>query len=149
MSNNLLPMRTIKIHYDDGNVVITRIRATIPECVKMYLRGYMIAKEDFETGVETHSHGRCVEFLDRNQYADSHGNVHVVKRVYSISDAYMQRYNLFNRYRYTENVYSPENWMFMGEHAERKCHNDAAYLLDDGHFGHVGYRVKGGLKYER
>jgi len=29
--------RTIKAHYDDGDFMITRIRATIPECVRMYL----------------------------------------------------------------------------------------------------------------
>ena len=130
------------MHYDDGDTVVTKIRATIPECVRMYLQGYMV-KENFDTGEETRSYGRCIEFLDRNQYADSHGNVHVVKRVYSISDAYMGRYNLFNRFRYTENVYSPENWMFMGELAERKYQNDAAYLLDYDHFNHVGYRIKG------
>ena len=138
MSEKLLPMRTIKVHYDDGDTIITRIRASIPECVKMYLRGHRV-KENYETGEEIHSCGRCVEFLDRNQYTDSHRNVHVVKRVYSVSDAYMRHYDLFNRFRYTENVYSLGNWMFMGELAERNCKNDAAYLLELDHFDHVGY----------
>jgi len=144
MSNKPLPMRLIKVHYDDGDTIVAKIRATIPECVKMYLNKCKLLK-DIKTGNVTFPLpcARAIEFMDRNQYADSHGNVHVVKRVYSISDAYMGRYNLFNRFRYTENVYSPENWMFMGELAERKYQNDAAYLLDYDHFNHVGYRIKG------
>lgn len=142
MNEKLLPMRTIKVHYDDGDVLITRIRATIPECVKMYLRGYRV-KENYQTGKETYSHGRCIEFLDRNQYNGFDGKVHVVKRVYSLSDAFMRRYDLHSRFRFTENVYSKEDWRFAEEFAQREYKHDAAYLVDYDALKYCGYTLTG------
>ena len=126
MTHSLLPMRTIRVHYDDGEVIVAKIRATIPKCVSMFLNS--------GSGP---SYARAIEFLDRNQYHDHNGNVHVIKRVYSISDAYMKRYDLFNRYRFTENVYIRDKWVFAGELSERICKNDAGYLLECDQFEHV------------
>ena len=141
MKIKLLPVRTIKVHYDDGDSMITRIRATIPECAKMYLDKPMIA-EDYETGKEYRKYGRAIEFLDRNMYINDDGDVNVIKRVYSISDKFKEKNVLYNKFRFTESVYKRSDWMFGGEDADHYKH-DAAFLIEHNHFERVGYSTNG------
>ena len=89
---------TIRVHYDNGDSITTRINATVSEIVNYYLDKPMY-------GVDLSARARCVEFLDLPCWRDSSGMFHHLLRIYSISDRYMRRYNLVNRFRYTASVY--------------------------------------------
>lgn len=102
--------RTIRIHYDDGHADEFKTTENVPECIEHYLPAAALTDSTRREVVPVTA--RCVEFLDRNVYRDSHGNVHSLRRVYLLSDKLMSRYDLFCRYRFTERVYTPSEWRF-------------------------------------
>lgn len=109
--------RKIRIHYDDGTSVVMTTQDNIPVCVSNYL--------DRSNGK---SRARCIEFLNMNIYhiGDSHiGRLH---RVYSVSDKFMQRHDLCNRFRYTTNIYDKDAWLFSPKEPRYEFKRDAAYI---------------------
>lgn len=90
-------MYNICVHYDNGDSIATRINANVSEIVNYYLDKPMY-------GVDLSARARCVEFLD-GPALRYRPNTTILRRVYSLSDAFMNRHNLHNRYRFTADVY--------------------------------------------
>ena len=90
-------MYNIRVHYDNGDTITTRINADVSEIVNYYLDKPMY-------GVDLSARARCVEFLD-GPALRYRPNTTILRRVYSLSDAFMNRHNLYNRFRFTANVY--------------------------------------------
>jgi|GEM_PF-4582626 len=89
-------MRTIIIHFDNGDSITTGINAQIPTIVNYYL-DRQFPFED-ESGNETTATARCVEFLDEPPI--SWGDIKITpKRVYSLSESFMRRHGLYERFR--------------------------------------------------
>lgn len=119
-------LRTIKVNYDNGDYIITRINATISEIIKWYNLGTpVVVSEDFETGKEYRATARSIEFLDHNNSRNYwSGKRQELKRVYSISEKFMKRYDLYHKFRFT--VYEYEDDLFSPK--PRYITHDAAYL---------------------
>ena len=105
---------SIRVHYDNGDSITTRINATVSEIINYYLDKPMY-------GVDLSARARCVEFLDGPVLPFSPQET-VLRRVYSLSDAYMKRHKLYNRYRFTADVYN-------GFSPIPTYHEDAAYTI--------------------
>lgn len=117
-------MRTIKVHYDNGDYIVTRINGTIPEIVKWYNLGTpRVVSEDFETGKEYRAAARSIEFLDHNRRRNRQGRIEELKRIYSISEEYKNRYGLISKFRYTLYEYEADNF----SPKPRYIQHDAAY----------------------
>lgn len=114
--------RRVKICYEDGNSSVITTRLSVPKCAENFMR---------RDGV------RALVFLDRNVTRDARGNYHVLRRIYSLSDAFMERYDLGCRYRYTEHIITPFEWKFWGAGGYGTPH-DAGIpdcVISDGGFG--------------
>lgn len=90
-------MYNIRVHYDNGDSITTRINADVSEIVNYYLDKPMY-------GVDLSARARCIEFLD-GPVLPFRPQETILRRVYSLSDAYMKRHNLYNRFRFTADVY--------------------------------------------
>lgn len=90
-------MYNIRVHYDNGDSITTRINANVSEIVNYYLDKPMY-------GVDLSARARCVEFLD-GPALRYRSDTTILRRVYSLSDAFMKRHNLHSRYRFTADVY--------------------------------------------
>ena len=90
-------MYTIRVHYDNGDTITTRINADVSEIVNYYLDKPMYAQD-------LTARARCIEFED-GPALRCRPDTTILRRVYSLSDAVMQRCNLYNRFRFTANVY--------------------------------------------
>lgn len=89
-------MRTIIVHFDNGNSITTQINATIGTVVSYYL-DRQFPFED-ESGHESMSTARCIEFVEEPRI--QLGDIGItLKRVYSLSESYMRRHNLYYRFR--------------------------------------------------
>ena len=100
---------TIIVHYDNGDKIITQINATVPEIVEYYLD----KKQAFSygDGPETMATARSIEFINepcRVPFKNEEYRSQLV-RVYSISEEYMKRHDLFNKFRCTTKCY--DNFM--------------------------------------
>ena len=93
-------MKTIIVHYDNGDRIATRINATVEEIVNMYL-DMPVIYEDFETGKETRAYARAVEFLDGVPARKAWGGIYQLRRVYSVSREMMERCGLYSKIRFT------------------------------------------------
>ena len=91
-------MYNIRVHYDNGDSITTRINANVSEIVNYYLDKPMY-------GVDLSARARCVEFLDGPTGRYGRENIRILRRVYSLSDSFMQRYDLYSRFRFTADVY--------------------------------------------
>lgn len=60
-----------------------------------------------ESKVETVSKVRCIEFLDKNISARWNNNDVTLNRVFSLSDAYMARHQLYHRIRVEFTIHYP------------------------------------------
>lgn len=90
-------MYNIRVHYDNGDSITTRINANVSEIVNYYLDKPMYEQD-------LNARARCVEFLD-GPALRYRSDTTILRRVYSLSDAVMQRCNLYNRFRFTADVY--------------------------------------------
>lgn len=104
---------TIIVHYDNGDSIVTQIRATVPEIVDYYLdKEHSFSYGD---GPETMATARSIEFISepwRIPFKNSEYRSQLV-RVYSISEEYMKRHDLSNKFRCTEKCYDnfmPSYW---------------------------------------
>ena len=102
----------IRVHYDNGDSIETKINATVPEIVSYYLD----KKQSFSygDGPETMATARCVEFvggiMSYNKWTNKSEELSMV---YSISDKFMKRHDLSNKFRCTEKCYDnfmPSYW---------------------------------------
>lgn len=98
-------MKTIIVHYDNGDRITTRINATVEEIVRHYL-DMPVVYENLETGEETRAYARSIEFLDGVPARKAWGGLYQLRRVYSISQNEMERYNLSSKFRFTAYDYS-------------------------------------------
>lgn len=111
----------IRVHYDNGDSIETKINATVPEIVSYYLD----KKQSFSygDGPETMATARCVEFvggiMSYNKWTNKSEEL---SRVYSISDRFMKRHDLYNKFRCTVKVwdswgpwYSTEDYAYIGQ----------------------------------
>lgn len=108
--------RKIKIHYEDGTSAVMTTRDNIPTLVSKIL--------DRTNGK---SRARCIEFLNRNTYPICNSHIGRLHRIYSVSDKFMQRHDLCNRFRYTTNIYDKGEWFFSPE-PKLEFKRDAAYI---------------------
>lgn len=91
-------MYNIRVHYDNGDSITTRINANVSEIVNYYLDKPMY-------GVDLSARARCVEFLDGPAGRYGRENIRILRRVYSLSDGFMHRHGLWSRIRFTADVY--------------------------------------------
>ena len=111
----------IRVHYDNGDSIETKINATVPEIVRYYLD----KKQSFSygDGPETMATARCVEFVGGIMfYPHGFKSCHELTRVYSISDKFMKRHDLYNKFRCTVKVwdswgpwYRKEDYAYIGQ----------------------------------
>ena len=87
-------MYTIRVHYDNGDSITTRINASVSKIVAYYLDQPMY-------GNDLNARGRCVEFMDVRPTLRRNGVVEILRRVYTVSEKYMERCNLCNKFRCT------------------------------------------------
>lgn len=113
---------TIIVHYDNGDSIVTQIRATVPEIVDCYLdRKHSFSYGD---GPETMATARSIEFINepwRVPFENAEYKRQLV-RVYSISEGYMKRHDLFNKFRCTVKrwdnfmpIYWKEDYAYIGQ----------------------------------
>lgn len=94
-------MMTLKIHYDNGDAITTCFNGTVDDAVKYYID----KKHVFNYGErEEMAIGRAIEFLSGGDFRQRGGRYETLKRIYSISPAYMERYGLINKIRQTWSV---------------------------------------------
>lgn len=98
-------MKTIIVHYDNGDRITTGINATVEEIVRLYLDKSIIY-ENYETGEETMAYARSIEFIDVLPAMKAWGGVYCLRRIYSVSRRFQERYNLINKIRFTAHDYS-------------------------------------------
>lgn len=94
-------LHTIIVHYDNGDSIVTQIIATVPEIVDCYLD----KKHSFSygDGPETMATARSIEFINEPwsvPFENAEYKRQLV-RVYSISEEYMRRHDIFNKFRCT------------------------------------------------
>lgn len=90
-------MYNIRVHFDNGDHIDTRINGNIETIVDYYLDHRFPFLAD--NGKETMATARCVEFLDRpTQKRYPHRCVH---RVYSLSEKFMERCEMSSKFRCT------------------------------------------------
>lgn len=89
-------MRTITVHFDNGDSFTTRINASVGTIVNYYLDRQFPFEN--ESGRETMATARCIEFLDEERVP--WGDIKItLKRVYSLSASVMRRRGLYDRFR--------------------------------------------------
>jgi hypothetical protein len=101
MEEKAMTQKVIKVHYDNGNTITTRINATVSDIINLYIDRPTVFEDD--KGREQIAMARCVEFLNapaRKPWAVASYRMQL-KRVYSISREYMDRYDLFSKIRVT------------------------------------------------
>ena len=109
-------MNNIRVHFDNGDSITTRINGEVSDIVRYYLDN--VFTFETENGNETTAKARCIEFLDQpGRYMA--GRVERLHRVYSISEDVKERYNLYSTFRFT--AFYP---CFYGDEK-----TDAAYLF--------------------
>lgn len=108
--------RKIKIHYEDGTSAVMTTRDNIPTLVSNFL--------DSTNGK---SRARCIEFLNLNIHHFGGSYIGRLRRIYSVSDKFMQRHNLCNRFRFTTYIYNRYEWFFSPE-PKYEFKRDAAYI---------------------
>lgn len=89
-------MRNIRVHFDNGDSIETRIDGDIQTIVNYYL-DRQFPFED-ESGKEAMATARSVDFLD-DTAVPWNGKSVTVKRVFSLSEQYMRHYCLDHRFR--------------------------------------------------
>ena len=115
--------RTIIVHFDDGDYIITRINATISEIVNYYLDCIRVTEN--ADGTKNITRARSIEFLDHNNTRNYwNGKRQELKRIYSISEDFMKRHELTRKFRFTLYEYEPDNFSPKPRYTKR----DAAYL---------------------
>lgn len=94
-------MYTIRVHYDNGDSITTRINGTVSDIVNYYLdKPYFFERPGKKQ--ETKAVARCIEFLDVRPARRCGNDVERLRRVYSLSQAYMQRHdNCWTKFRVT------------------------------------------------
>lgn len=129
-------MYNIRVHYDNGDSITTRINANVSEIVNYYLdkpmygpatpgkhaSGMFSVKAGREAPEQDLSaRARCVEFLDGPAGRYGRENTRILRRVYSLSDGFMHRHGLYHRFRFSADVYDRFSPVPVGK-------NDAAYI---------------------
>ena len=110
-------MYNIRVHFDNGDHIDTRINGDIDTIVNYYLdHSFPFLTE---SGKETTAKARCVEFLDRPVQITSNRSWRRVHRVYSISEKHMERYGLNNKIRCT--FFTPNPSMFIPYDERHDC----------------------------
>ena len=90
-------MREIRVHFDNGDHIDTRINGSIDTIVHHYLGNkFPFANE---SGRETMETARCIEFLDDIRVPWNDHFQATVNRVYTLSPSYMKRHALFSPIR--------------------------------------------------
>ena len=113
-------MMTIKVHFDNGDHVITRFNGDMKDAARYYLDTVF----NLGTDRDVLTTARAVEFLEGYpvQHFDG-GRYRELRRVYSISPAYMERYDLFYKFRQT--------WTFYDGFSPCGYRDDFALVLDN------------------
>lgn len=93
---------TIKVHFDNGDTITTGFSGTVNDAVKHYIDRPFTFGTGEECDPEYQTIARSIEFLDGSPVQRlSGGRFRRLKRVYSISKAYMERYDLYCKIRQT------------------------------------------------
>ena len=98
-------MYNIRIHFDNGDHIDTRINGDIDKIVNYYLDHPFPFLT--ESGKETTAKARSVEFLDRPTLKTSKGFPRRLHRVYSISERIMKEAQLESKLRCTFSTPNP------------------------------------------
>ena len=109
-------MNNIRVHFDNGDSITTRINGEVSDVVRYYLDKSFTFEN--EKGKEETARARCIEFMDQPGRLIA-GRVERLYRVYSISEAVKARYDLYNTFRCT--FFTPA---FVGDEK-----HDCAYLF--------------------
>ena len=91
----------IKVHYDNGDTIETKINGTVSEIVRYYLDNKAVFERDGET--EYLATARCIEFIGepyRKPYPKAEYWRQLL-RVYSITKKTMEKYDLHYKFRCT------------------------------------------------
>ena len=119
-------MHEIRVHFDNGDYIDTRINGDIDTIVHYYLDHQFPFLDG--RGKETMAKARCVEFLD-SVIVPVRGKEYRLIRVYSISDSMLKRHQLYSNFRFTvEETRRLAVWSM-------KYREDAAYV--PGMFGGI------------
>lgn len=82
-------MRTIIIHFDNGDSIRTRINGTVQDIVDYYIdKPFTLENDRME---EVQATCRAIEFLDPVKVPWTENAYRILKRIHSLSDRYMQR----------------------------------------------------------
>ena len=85
-------MRCIRVHFDNGDSVDTRINGSIQTIVDYYIDRKFPFEDEY--GREIMATARCVEFLDDTRIPFNNHPV-TVDRIYSLSPSYMMHHDIF------------------------------------------------------
>ena len=110
-------MYNIRVHFDNGDRIDTRINGDIDTIVNYYLDHQFPFLDDH--GKETTAKARCVEFLDRPRQDLSPHTYRRIHRVYSLSEKYMKRHELYTKIRCSFSTPSPS--MFISRWDTHDC----------------------------
>lgn len=96
-------MMTIKVHFDNGDHIITRFNGDAADVARYYLDKVF----NLGTDGDELTTARAVEFLEgRPVQRFTGGRYCKLRRVYSLSPAYMARHDLYYKFRQTWDVYN-------------------------------------------
>lgn len=93
-------MYTIRVHYDNGDSITTRINGSVSEIVNYYLDKPCFFEYPGKKQ-ETKAVARCIEFLDVRPTRRRGNDAERLRRVYSVSEKLMARRNLYSKFRCT------------------------------------------------
>ena len=91
-------MHEIRVHFDNGDHIDTRINGSVDTIVNYYLDHFFPFLT--ESGKETTAKARCVEFLD-DLIVHMCGKDFRLVRIYSLKDSYLKKNELLSKFRVT------------------------------------------------
>lgn len=97
-------MLSVKVYYDNGDTVLTRINGTPEDVARYYLGVPVVLHEDFETGKETRAAAEKIEFLDNCATFESFGCVWALDCYYMPSKEEIKEFELVCNVRYRAHV---------------------------------------------
>ena len=110
-------MREIRVHFDNGDHIETRINGDIDTIVNYYLdHSFPFLSE---SGKEVTAKARCVEFLNCKPVENHYGKVRRLLRVYTVSESRMKFLGLESKIRCTFS--SPNPSLFISQWDKHDC----------------------------
>ena len=110
-------MYNIRVHFDNGDHIDTRINGDIDTIVHYYLDHRFPSLA--ESGKETTAKAQCVEFLDRPAQKMQNGSYRKVHRVYCLTEKRMEQYRLESKIRCSFSTPNPS--MFISRWDTHDC----------------------------